>query len=244
MNTKGVVLISGGSRGLGEGIVHHLLKQHYAVATFSRNKSSSIDALQKGKYKKQFYWEKLDVDNFSKLKKLPYRVIEHFGQLDALINNAAIVSQQLLTLTPRKIMSNILKVNVESVMILTQATIKPMLIKQDGIIINISSINAIRGHTGISIYSATKAALDGFTRSLAKELGSRGIRVNSISPGFLQTEMTDALAEKQKQQIIRRTPLGRLGKIDDLLGIVSFLLSKEASFITGQTMIVDGGLSC
>jgi 3-oxoacyl-[acyl-carrier protein] reductase len=119
-----------------------------------------------------------------------------------------------------------------------------MLQKCDGRIINISSILGIRGFKGASVYSASKSAIDGFTRSLARELGSKGIRVNSISPGFMYTDMTKNMSEEKKAQIIRRTPLGRLGEVGDILGLVRFLLSNESSFITGQTFVVDGGLTC
>ena len=119
-----------------------------------------------------------------------------------------------------------------------------MLNQNEGTIINISSIVGLRGFKGTAVYGATKAALDGFTRSLARELGSKGIRVNSIAPGFMDTDMTKNMTERKKAQIIRRTPLGRLGRVEDVTGIVKFLLSSEAGFITGQSFVVDGGLTC
>jgi 3-oxoacyl-[acyl-carrier protein] reductase len=119
-----------------------------------------------------------------------------------------------------------------------------MLPRRRGHIINISSVNAIRGHRGITVYSAVKAGIDGFTRSLARELGDRGILVNSIAPGYLRTDMTSEMSEAQIDKIVRRTPLGRLGTIDDIVGAVRFLMSPAARFITGQTLVVDGGLTC
>jgi len=119
-----------------------------------------------------------------------------------------------------------------------------MLQEAGGCIINISSVVGLRGTAGASVYSATKAALDGLTRSLARELGPRGIRVNAVAPGYLETDMTDALTEEQRVRILRRTPLGRLGTVEDVTGVIRFLMSPEARFMTGQTIVVDGGLTC
>jgi len=113
-----------------------------------------------------------------------------------------------------------------------------------GRIINISSIVGLSGYRGLSVYSATKAALDGFSRALARELGSRNITVNSVAPGYLTTEMTEELGEKQRKQIVGRTPMGRMGSSDDVAGAVHFLASDEAGFVTGQVLVVDGGISC
>jgi 3-oxoacyl-[acyl-carrier protein] reductase len=119
-----------------------------------------------------------------------------------------------------------------------------MLRQAAGCIVNISSVNAIRGHDGVSVYSATKAALDGFTRSLARELGPRNIRVNSVAPGYFESEMVSGLEPAQKDRIARRTPLRRLARIEEIAAVVYFLASDQASFITGQTLVVDGGITC
>ena len=113
-----------------------------------------------------------------------------------------------------------------------------------GCIVNISSVHALRGHSGVAVYSATKAALDGLTRSLARELGPRRIRVNSVAPGYFDSDMTRKMADEQRKRIARRTPLGRLARIDEIANVVYFLTSDEASFITGQTLVVDGGITC
>jgi 3-oxoacyl-[acyl-carrier protein] reductase len=111
-------------------------------------------------------------------------------------------------------------------------------------VINVTSVNGIRGFSGVSVYSATKAALDGLTRSLAREVGPNGIRVNSVAPGYFESDMTSELTDRQKAWIVRQTPLRRLGTVDDLVGVVRFLISPAARFFTGQTVVVDGGLTC
>jgi len=135
-------------------------------------------------------------------------------------------------------------VNLTTALVLTQACSRLMLRQGAGCIINISSVHAVRGHSGVAVYSATKAALDGFTRSLARELGPRQIRVNSVAPGYFDSEMTEGMPNEQKQRICRRTPLRRLARIDEVASAVHFLASDQASFITGQTLVVDGGISC
>jgi 3-oxoacyl-[acyl-carrier protein] reductase len=119
-----------------------------------------------------------------------------------------------------------------------------MLRQRSGCIVNISSVHAIRGHSGIAVYSATKAALDGLTRSLARELGPYKIRVNSVAPGYFDSDMFSGMGKEEKQRIARRTPLGRLARIDEIANAVHFLTSEQASFITGQTLVVDGGITC
>ena len=141
-------------------------------------------------------------------------------------------------------LDEVVDVNLKSLILLTRACVRQMLLARSGRIINISSIIGLRGYDGLSVYSATKAAIDGFTRGLARELGPRNITVNSIAPGYLRTEMTHELNERQKAQIIRRTPLGRLGEPNDVVPLILYLCSPGAGFITGQTFVVDGGLTC
>jgi 3-oxoacyl-[acyl-carrier protein] reductase len=128
--------------------------------------------------------------------------------------------------------------------VLAQACSRFMLRQGSGCIINISSVHAIRGHAGVAVYSATKAALDGLTRSLARELGPRKIRVNSVAPGYFESDMVSGMGVEQLQRIARRTPLGRLARIDEIANAVHFLSSDQASFITGQVLAVDGGITC
>ena len=240
-----IIVISGGSRGLGGALAADLLARGHRVATFSRKSSPLIDDLKnQDPSGRAFYWEAIDGTDFDALRSFVLAAEKRFGRIDALINNAAMLLEGVLALTPRAEIHRALALNLESVIYLTQACVKAMLRNRSGKIISISSLNAIRGHRGISIYSAAKAALDGFTRSLARELGPTGILVNSVAPGYFESEMSGEMGEKQRQQIIRRTPAGRLGTTDDLVGVIRFLLSEDARFITGQTVVVDGGLTC
>lgn len=240
-----VAIVSGGSRGLGQAIVASLLTQGHCVATFSRSRTPYIDeVLADPDLAPRFHWAPLDAVDHAGVKAFTLDVQRRFGRVDVLVNNAGVNLDQLLPVTPEDEIDKLLALNLQSVIKLSRLAARAMLTKGGGNIINISSVLGTRGFKGTSVYSATKAALDGFSRSLARELGARGIRVNSIAPGFLATDMTRDMPERQRAQILRRTPMGRLGEVDDVAGLIRYLISEDASFITGQTFVVDGGLTC
>lgn len=242
-NTSKVVLVSGGSRGLGQAICQRFLDNGCTVATFSRSKTDFVDSAL-NRTSDRFEWKAIDVRDTGSLKDFIHAIHRRFGSIDCLINNAGATLDRLLPVTSDQEIQDNLFINLQSAITLSRLVARVMLTQPMGNIINISSILGSRGFKGVSVYSATKAALDGFSRSLARELGSRSIRVNSIAPGFLETDMTKGMTKARRQQIIRRTPLARLGRCEDVVGLVDFLVSPQAEFITGQTFVVDGGLTC
>ncbi|NOU17188.1 MAG: SDR family oxidoreductase [Bacteroidales bacterium] len=239
---KKVVVVSGGSKGLGLAICQTLLSEGYCVATFSRKSTYELQQVI-NEYKDQIYWESVDVSNFSQLSQFLQTVKKRFGRVGYLINNAGVASEGLLTMMKKSNVTKVMQVNLEGTILLTQMCAKQMMVAGFGVIINISSVVGIRGYKGVTVYGATKAALDGLTRGLSKELGSMGIRVNSLAPGFMETDMTTVLTDKQKSRIKKNTPLGRMGTVEDVSSAVKFLFSDEASFITGHTLVVDGGIT-
>ncbi|TKB73757.1 MAG: SDR family oxidoreductase [Nitrospira sp.] len=243
MKSNGVALISGGSRGLGLAMVTSLLEHGYRVATFSRRPGEAIERL-KEKHGERFSFFEGDMSDQASLGSVVKRVEKDCGPIDVLINNAGIATDGVLaTMQPGQI-EQVIAVNLTGTLLLTRLVVRQMVVRSRGSIINISSIIGLRGYAGLAAYSATKAGLDGMTRGLARELGPRNIRVNSIAPGYLETEMTHGLGDTQRNQIVRRTPLGRLGTPDDVVGAVHFLLSPAAGFITGQVLTIDGGITC
>jgi 3-oxoacyl-[acyl-carrier protein] reductase len=238
-----VALVSGGSRGLGLDILRALVGDGYRVATFSRKPTESLQRLIQ-ESPEQVLFQRADMSDEASLEDFVKQVEEELGPIHVLVNNAGIAVEGLLPIMNPDEIDNVVQVNLVGTLKLTRLVTRMMLLRKSGVILNISSIVGIRGYRGLAAYSATKAALDGMTRSLARELGNVNIRVNSIAPGYLETEMTGLLDEEERAQIIRRTPLGRLGNPADVAGLVCFLVSDAAGFITGQSIVVDGGITC
>lgn len=240
-----VVVISGGSKGLGLAMVKGFLNQGNTVATFSRSITEDIVSLNENKdYQNRFYYQICDICDVTSLQDFVKTVHDRFDHIDVLINNAGAATTKVLTMMALNQIDKILEINLSSAIKLTQMCTRVMLAQQQGVIINISSIIASRGYTGLSAYSASKAGLEAMTRSLARELGGKGIRVNAIAPGYIETEMSAELSTNQLQQIIRRTPLAKLATADDVFQTAAFLASNRAKSITGQIITIDGGLTC
>lgn len=238
-----VIVLSGGSRGLGQAMAAHFLEQGDIVCTFSRSRTDFVTkVLEAPENEDRCLFDVVDAVNADAVHDFVRRVTDRFGRVDAVINNAGIARDGLLATAAIDVIDQVIDINLRGTLYLTRACLRPMLLARFGRVINISSIIGLRGYRGLAAYSATKAAMDAATRALAREVGQRGITVNSIAPGYLETEMTRGMDPDQLRQIIRRTPLGRLGRPADILPAVDFLLSPGAGFITGHVLVIDGGI--
>ncbi|HUX46897.1 MAG TPA: 3-oxoacyl-[acyl-carrier-protein] reductase [Desulfosporosinus sp.] len=183
-----------------------------------------------------------DVSQTTDVERLIKATIDYFGKIDILVNNAGITRDSLLLRMKEADWDAVLATNLKGVFLCTKAVSKGMLKQRSGVIVNISSVVGLSGNAGQANYAAAKAGIIGFSKSIAKEFASRGIRVNVIAPGYISTDMTEILAEGMQTEVLRAIPLGRLGKPEDVAKVVRFLVSPEASYITGQTLCVDGGM--
>jgi 3-oxoacyl-[acyl-carrier protein] reductase len=244
MTSARSVLVTGGSAGLGAGIVSSFLESGDRVATCSRTETDATRAWSaNGELAERFHHACVDLVDAEATEKFVSDVIERFDGIDVLVNNAGVAREGMLALFGDDDIDAVLDLNLRATIRITRLVARHMLARRNGSIVNISSIVGISGYRGLSVYGATKAALDSFSRALARELGSRGIRVNSVAPGYLRTAMTGDMDAAHLDQIVRRTPLGRLGEPEDVSGVIKFLCSPAAEFITGQTLVVDGGIT-
>lgn len=239
-----VAIITGASRGIGKAIAQMYVDQGATVCFTYMSSDEKAKALEKelsgkGGTVKGF---KSDAGDFAAAQKLADDVIAEFGQIDILVNNAGITRDNLLMRMSEEQWDEIMAVNLKSVFNLTKAVLRPMLKARGGSIINMSSVVGVQGNAGQSNYAASKAGVIGFTKSVARELGSRNIRSNAIAPGFIETEMTGALDEKTVQGWRDAIPLKRGGTPQDVANLCVFLGSDMSSYITGQTLNVDGGM--
>ncbi len=241
--TGRVAVVSGGSRGLGRELVQRLLADGWSVATFSRKSGDFVERAA-ADHPDRFWWSPADLEVPEAIRDFMGGVLGRFGRLDLLFNNAGVLHQELLLTMSLQRITSLVTANLVTPMVLAQTSARAMSRSNGGTIVNISSINAVRGHRGVAVYSAAKAGLDGFTRSLAREFGAFNIRVNSVVPGFFDSEMTAGVTPANRERIQRRTPLNRLGETREIADAAMFVASPEASFITGQTIVVDGGITC
>jgi 3-oxoacyl-[acyl-carrier protein] reductase len=237
-NTK--VLVTGGSRGLGAEICRALLDEGRRVIACARAESPEVRRLARV-YGERFEFVACDLAKPGHTKRLA-KAARVLDGIDAFVANAGVAVDGLLTLSAEEKIRACLEVNLVSTMLLARECIKGML-KSGGSLVFVSSVAARTGLAGLSVYGATKAGLIGFSRSLAREYGARGIRSNCVLPGFLETEMSATLSEERRQSVTRRTALGRLGQGQDVVGAICFLLSDEARYITGTELVVDGGMT-
>ena len=223
-------------------IVEALLGRGDRVATFSRSGSPALDALA-ASHADRVHAGRVDASDAGAIRVFVAGVVERFGRIDHCIANAAVAYEGVLATMRDDEIDAMLAVNVKGSIVLVRECVRQMLVGPSGdrSVTLISSVVASSGSPGLAVYAATKAALDGFGISLARELGPRGIRVNTVAPGFLETDLSAPLSQENRERIARRTALGRLGTAADVAGTVSFLSSSAGSFLTGQAIGVDGG---
>lgn len=239
-----VALITGGTRGIGKAIAIKLSKSGYDIAINYRKENDELNKIkneiEENGVKCAFV--KGDVSNFEECEDFVKETVEKLGSIDVLINNAGITKDMLLMRMKKDDFCSVIDTNLVGTFNVTKNVIGYMMKARHGNIINISSVVGISGNSGQTNYSASKAGIIGFTKSLAKEVASRNIRVNSVAPGFIETDMTNVLKDDIKDEISKNIPLKRMGKAEDIANVVDFLVSDESSYITGQIINVDGGM--
>ena len=237
-------LITGATRGIGKQIAITLAKQGYNIALNYRKENEELENTKKEieEIGVQVLAVKGDVANFEECENFVKQVIERFGQIDVLVNNAGITKDMLLMRMKKEDFEQVIDTNLVGTFNVTKNAVPYMMKARSGRIINISSVVGISGNAGQTNYSASKAGIIGFTKSLAKEIASRNILVNAVAPGFIETNMTDVLKDDVKQEIAKNIPLKRMGTAQDVANVVKFLASDDSSYITGQVINVDGGM--
>lgn len=238
-NSDKVVIVTGGNRGLGLALVEKISQSGFKVIAAARNRTFEIDELTNNS--SMVFFEKLDLKDSDNIHSWSKKIIDTYGIPYALINNAAIAHDGVLGTMHESQIQDIITVNVTGTIILTKYISRSMLRNRRGRVINISSIIASTGFNGLSVYAASKAALNGFTKSLARELGKVNITVNSIAPGYMETNMSAGIKDNQLEQIRRRSALKRLAKTDEVASAACYLLSKDAEAITGTIITIDAG---
>ena len=244
-------IVTGGSRGIGRAIVKELASRScsgvlLSDVAFVNNSSDECaeELMAEIDYPgTKIFAFKADATSLEDAQATVDEAIEKLGGVDILVNNAGITRDNLLLRMTEKDFDDVINVNLKSVFNYTKAVIKPMIKQRYGRIVNIASVVALIGNPGQSNYVASKAGVIGFTKSMARELASRGITVNAIAPGFIQTNMTEKLTDEQKQKLIQNIPMGRMGTPEDIAKVVAFLCSKDADYITGHVIPVDGGMA-
>lgn len=239
-----IAIVTGGTRGIGLAIAKRLAADGFDLVLSYRGDAAAAEeakaALAGSNRKIELVAS--DVADADAAGALIEHTMTTFGRIDALINNAGITRDTLIMRMSEDDWDSVISTNLKGAFLTSKAAIRPMLRQRSGRIVNITSVVGLVGNAGQANYAAAKAGLVGLTKSLAKEVGSRGITVNAVAPGFIATRLTDVIPENLKEELLKQTPLGRFGQPDDVSGAVAFLVSDDAAFITGHVLTVDGGL--
>jgi 3-oxoacyl-[acyl-carrier protein] reductase len=238
------VVVTGGSRGLGLGIVRRLIAEGYRAVAVARQMNDQLaSTLEQAEQSRSgsLHFIPFDLADIQDIPDLVKKLRKDFGPIYGLVNNAALGLNGTLALMHNSQIERLIRLNTLSPIVLTKYVVRHMMADGGGRVVNVSSIIGFTGYNGLSVYGATKASMIGFTRSLAREVGRMGVNVNSVAPGFLDTEMTQKLNDEQRQRVVRRSALRRLPEIDDVANAVEFLLSDKAKNITGIVLTVDAG---
>lgn len=237
------VLVTGGSRGIGAGIARTLAMAGARVAiTYSSRPDAAEEVLKGLPGHNNHLSLQLDIANEDSVHRCIDQLMSTFERLDGVVNNAGVTRDQLLLRMKTEDFDQVINTNLRGTYLITKSVMKPMIKARGGSIVNITSVIGHSGNAGQANYAASKAGTEGFTRSVAQEVASRGIRLNCVAPGFIVTDMTGALDDKQKGQILDSIPMRRLGQTEDVAQAVLFLLSDSSSYMTGQTLHVNGGM--
>ena len=239
-----IAVVTGSGRGIGHAIAVRLASEGARVASVSRteaNAQKTADEINAARADAAKAYA-VDVADHAAVQKAGSQILEDFGRVDILVNNAGVTRDGLSMRMSLDDWDTVLNTNLKGAFNFTQALMRPMIKQRSGRIINISSISGLIGNAGQANYSASKAGLIGLTKTLARELASRGITVNAVAPGLIETDMTGVLSEEVRQAILQKIPLGKLGEPEDIAAAVAYLASAEAKYITGQVLTVDGGM--
>jgi 3-oxoacyl-[acyl-carrier protein] reductase len=239
-----IAVVTGAAQGIGKAIAQLLAQRgaNVAVADLNIDKAQATAQALTACTGRRVSAIQTNVADSTSAQAMIERVLEEFGQIDILVNNAGTTRDNLIMRMSDAEWDLVLNINLKGAFNCSKAVVRPMMKRRSGRIVNISSVSGLAGQAGQTNYSSSKAGLIGFTKALAKEVGSRGITVNAVAPGFVPTDLTNDLLAKVQDEAIKATPLGRLGTVEDVAYAVAFLVSDEAAFITGQVLSVDGGM--
>jgi 3-oxoacyl-[acyl-carrier protein] reductase len=238
------VIVTGGSRGLGLGIVRRLVCEGYSAIAVARQMNDQLaETIEHAEQSRpgSLRFMPFDLGDVEDIPNFVKRLRKEFGPIYGLVNNAALGSDGALAIMHNSQIERLIRVNTLSPIILTKYVVRHMMADGGGRVVNVASIVGFTGYSGLSVYSATKASLIGFTRSLAREVGRCGVNVNAVAPGFLETAMTQGMDDEHREQVARRSALRRFPEVDDVADAVEFLLGSKAKSITGTVLTVDAG---